>query len=152
MGPLLAEALREHQRLARPNDSGLVFCDAAGKPHDAGDLARRVLSPLLNNLGLPNAGWRAFRRLIATALDELHEPVRTAQQILGHSSPTTTLAFDTQTKEKSQRDALSKLEELLCRGRDAGYPTPPAQIRTCSIPSCGSYRRCLASKRRLGYG
>jgi integrase len=118
MGPLLADALREHQRLARSTDSGLVFCDAAGKPHDAGNLARRVLTPVLKTLGLPNAGWRAFRRSVATALSELHEPVRTAQQVLGHSSPTTTLAFYTQTEEKSQRDALSKLEELL-------FPTVP---------------------------
>jgi hypothetical protein len=72
-----------------------------------------VLSPILKNLGLPNAGWRAFRRSVATALSELHELVRTAQQVLGYSSPTTTLAFYTQTEEKSQRDALSKLEELL---------------------------------------
>ncbi|PYU20903.1 MAG: hypothetical protein DMG30_19205 [Acidobacteria bacterium] len=118
MGPFLADALREHQRLARPNDSGLVFCDAACKPHDAGNLARRVLSPVLKTLGLPNAGWRAFRRSVATALSELHEPVRTAQQVLGHSSPTITLAFYTQTEEKSQRDALSKLKELL-------FPTVP---------------------------
>ena len=79
MGPLLANALREHQRLARPNNSGLVFCDVAGKPYDAGNLARRILSPILESLGLPNAGWRAFRRSFATALSELHEPVRTAQ-------------------------------------------------------------------------
>jgi len=113
MGPLLADALREHLRLAPPNESGLVFCDAAGNPHDAGNLARRVLTPVLQIVGLPNTGWRAFRRSVATALSELHEPVRTAQQVLGHSSPTTTLAFYTQTEEKSQRDALSKLEELL---------------------------------------
>jgi len=25
------------------------------------------------------------------------------------------------------------------RGRDASYPTPPAQIRTCRIPAYGSY-------------
>jgi hypothetical protein len=25
------------------------------------------------------------------------------------------------------------------RGRDAGYPAPPAQIRTCEIPAYGSY-------------
>jgi hypothetical protein len=25
------------------------------------------------------------------------------------------------------------------RGRDAGYPAPPAQIRTCRIPAYGSY-------------
>jgi hypothetical protein len=34
------------------------------------------------------------------------------------------------------------------RGRDAGCPAPPAQIRTGSFPACGSYRGCLASKRR----
>jgi integrase len=117
MGSLLANALREHRRLAPPNDSGLVFC-AAGKPYDAGNPARRILSPVLKTLGLPNAGWRAFRRSVATALSELHEPVRTAQQVLGHSSPTTTLVFYTQTEEKSQRHALSKLEELL-------FPTVP---------------------------
>jgi integrase len=116
-GSLLANALREHRRLAPANDSGLVFCDAAGKPYDAGNLARRILSPVLKTLGLPNAGWRTFRRSVATALSELHELVRTAQQVLGHSSPTTTLAFYTQTEEKSQRDALSKLEEL--------FPTVP---------------------------
>jgi hypothetical protein len=32
------------------------------------------------------------------------------------------------------------------------YPAPPAQIRTCRISACGSYRRCLASKRKFGYG
>jgi hypothetical protein len=34
------------------------------------------------------------------------------------------------------------------RGRDAGCPAPPAQIRTCSFPACGSYLGCLASKRK----
>src|SRR5437016_2565434 len=40
----------------------------------------------------------------------------------------------------------------LSRGRDVGYPTPPAQIRTCRIPAYGSYLRYLASKRTLGCG
>src|SRR5580700_6012368 len=31
-------------------------------------------------------------------------------------------------------------------------PAPPAQIRTCRITAYGSYRRCLASKRRFGCG
>jgi len=26
-----------------------------------------------------------------------------------------------------------------CRGRDASFPTPPAQIRTCRIAAYGSY-------------
>ena len=29
-------------------------------------------------------------------------------------------------------------------------PAPPARIRTCRIAACGSYRGCLASKRKLG--
>jgi hypothetical protein len=36
------------------------------------------------------------------------------------------------------------------RGRDVSYLTPPARIRTCRIAACGSYRGCVASKRRLG--
>jgi GNAT superfamily N-acetyltransferase len=41
------------------------------------------------------------------------ETVRTAQQVLGHSSPLTTLRFYTQSVENSQREAVSRLEELL---------------------------------------
>jgi hypothetical protein len=36
------------------------------------------------------------------------------------------------------------------RGRDASYLTPPARIRTGRIAACGSYRGCMASKRKLG--
>jgi len=39
--------------------------------------------------------------------------VRTAQQVLGHSSPQTTLTFYLQSVEESQRLAVSKLEEVM---------------------------------------
>ena len=42
--------------------------------------------------------------------------------------------------------------EKSCRGRDAGYPAPPAQIRTGSIAAYGSYLGWMASKRKLGWG
>ena len=38
------------------------------------------------------------------------------------------------------------------RGRDVGYPTPPAQIRTCGFPAYGSYLGCLTAKRFSGQG
>jgi hypothetical protein len=41
---------------------------------------------------------------------------------------------------------------LSYRGRDAGHPAPPAQIRTCGTTAYGSYRGCIASKRTLGNG
>jgi integrase len=43
----------------------------------------------------------------------MREPVRTAQQLLGHSSPHTTLTFYAQSIEESQRNAISKLEEIM---------------------------------------
>lgn len=57
---------------------------------------------------------------MATVLSEIREPVRTAQQVLGHSSPHTMLVFYTQAVEDLQRNAISRLERILCRGRDAG--------------------------------
>jgi hypothetical protein len=38
------------------------------------------------------------------------------------------------------------------RGRDAGYPAPPAQIRTGPIKASGSYLGCLAANRTFGHG
>jgi hypothetical protein len=38
------------------------------------------------------------------------------------------------------------------RGRDAGHPAPPAQIRTGPIKASGSYLGCLAANRTLGHG
>jgi murein DD-endopeptidase MepM/ murein hydrolase activator NlpD len=44
------------------------------------------------------------------------------------------------------------LNPLDYRGRDAGHPAPPAQIRTCGATAYGSYLGCMASKRTLGNG
>ncbi len=38
------------------------------------------------------------------------------------------------------------------RGRDAGYPAPPAQIRAGPIRALGSYLGCLTAKRAEGQG
>jgi integrase len=51
--------------------------------------------------GLPLAGWRVFHRSAATALSDMREPVKTAQQVLGHSSAQTTLAYYIQSVEES---------------------------------------------------
>lgn len=91
----------------------LIFSNGAGRPYESGSLVNRVLHPVLKALGLPMTGWRAFRRSVATALSELREPVRTAQQMLGHSSPQTTLAFYIQSAEESQRRAMRNLERIM---------------------------------------
>jgi hypothetical protein len=38
------------------------------------------------------------------------------------------------------------------RGRDAGYPAPPAQIRACATNAHGSYLGYLARNRSIGLG
>src|SRR5215475_2134937 len=38
------------------------------------------------------------------------------------------------------------------RSRNAGYPAPPAQFRTCGFPSSGSYLGCVTAKRASGQG
>ena len=109
----LSYALHQHRQCTRKTVMDLVFPNAKGKPYEAANLLQRVLHPALANCGLPRTGWRVFRRSVATALSEMREPVRTAQQVLGHSSPQTTLAFYTQSVEESQRSAISRLERVL---------------------------------------
>ena len=104
---------RLHKQAARPNSMNLIFPNAVGKPYESANLLKRVLHPALKALGLPKAGGRVFRRSAATALSEMREPVRTAQQVLGHASPQTTLAYYIQSVEESQRSAIRRLEERM---------------------------------------
>lgn len=106
-------ALQQHRQHVRKSAMDLVFPNADGKPYEAANLLHRVLHPALTNCGLPKTGWRVFRRSVATTLSEMREPVRTAQHVLGHSSPHTTLECYTLSVEESQRSAISKLEEIM---------------------------------------
>jgi hypothetical protein len=45
------------------------------------------------------------------------------------------------------KPSASPQPEIQGRGRDAGCPAPPAQIRTSGIPAYGSYLGCIASNR-----
>lgn len=112
----LLYALQEHKQHVRKSPIDLVFPNADGKPYEAANLLRRVLHPALAKCGLPKTGWRVFRRSVATTLSEMREPVRIAQQVLGHSSPLTTLMFYTQSVENSQRRAVARLEDTMFPG------------------------------------
>ncbi len=52
-------------------------------------------------------------------------------------------------------EVIGHAVRLCYRGRDAGCPALPAQIRTCPIRAfraSGSYLGCLAATRSLGQG
>lgn len=115
LSPGLIAALQGHKQAQLTTATNLVFPNAVGKPYEAANLLKRVLHPALKSLGLPRAGWRVFRS-VATALSEMRETVRTAQQVLGHSSAQTTLANYLQSVEESQRNAIARLEEKMLPG------------------------------------
>ena len=52
----------------------------------------------------------------------------------------------------SREKADEQAKEKTYRGRDAGYPAPPAQIRAGPIRALGSYLGCLTAKRAEGQG
>jgi integrase len=113
LSPGLLVALHAHKQRARSSPMNLIFPNAKGKPYEPNNLLKRVLHPTLCSLGIPRTGWRTFRRSVATALSEMREPVRTAQQVLGHASAQTTLAYYVQSVEESQRNAITRLERIL---------------------------------------
>ena len=93
--------------------SGYVFPGRTGKPYEPSTILSKVFKPVAVKLGLPPFTWRTFRRSLSTTLQESGVPVRTAQEILGHSSPEMTLAVYTEATEKSQRQAIHKIDRLL---------------------------------------
>jgi integrase len=109
----LLGALYAHKQHVQCSSMDLIFPNAVGKPYEPNNLLKRVLHAALSSLGLPKTGWRLFRRTVATALSEMREPVRTAQQVLGHSSAQTTLAYCVQSVEESQRSAITRLEKIM---------------------------------------
>ncbi len=40
--------------------------------------------------------------------------------------------------------AMRSIRDYFGHGRNAGYPAPPVQIRTCATNAYGSYLECLA--------
>ena len=111
LSPGLVCAPRCHKLRGPQSALDSVFPNAVGQPYEAGNLLKSILYPAFAALGLPKTGWRVFRRYVATALSEIREPARTAQQALGHSSPQTTLAFYVQLVEESQGGAIGRSEE-----------------------------------------
>ena len=70
------------------------------------------LAPLLKRLGIPRAGWHAFRHAQATALVSTGASVKVAQAQLGHSNVKTTLELYAHLIEGEHRKAVSRAAEV----------------------------------------
>jgi integrase len=89
---LRAQQEATHGYALKPFDTTLVFGTRTGRPHDPGNIRRRVLQPACVRAGLPKLGMHDLRHTCASLL--LHEgrSVVQVQKILGHHSPAFTLS------------------------------------------------------------
>lgn len=94
--PSLAHMLETRRSLAnehgygRPSD--LVFASKTGGPISRKNLIRRGLQAGLDRANLPNLTWHDLRHIAASALIAEGASIPYLARILGHASPTVTLA------------------------------------------------------------
>lgn len=111
-------ALRDAAAATPP---GLVFPGRKGKPLSATTVARRVLKPALQKLGLPEVSWHGFRRTLGTWMREQNVHVKTIQEQLGHANAATTLDLYVGSLSDERRRAIERdrtLAESNCTQMD----------------------------------
>ena len=103
----LAALLRQHLGGRR---TGRVFEARNGSPISSNNIRKRVLQPLLKQLGIPKAGLHAFRHSRVTMLRKLGTPEDLQLQWIGHSSLRTTDRYcHTNEELEYRRNAASKV-------------------------------------------
>jgi integrase len=113
MPTVLRKALENHRESSKRKTSELVFSTRQGKPIDPSRVLKKGVYPVLEKLKMPRVGWRAFRHTVATLLQHMGVSVKVAQDQLGHSNPTTTLAIYTHALPEAQKAAVSQLAAQL---------------------------------------
>lgn len=122
---LAVEALKRHRtrqsesRLAARlawSEQGWVFCNAVGKPIEAGNMIRRSFRPILDKAGLPAIRFHDLRHSTATLLLSLGIHAKVVQELLGHSQISLTLDTYSHFLPSLQEEAVSRLDTLLSGG------------------------------------
>jgi integrase len=114
MPAALEERLKGYlSRHHRKNGLGLLFVNRRGRPFSANKLREKKLRPLLAELGIPLAGFHAFRHAVASELIDSGAPITVVQAQLRHSDPRITLGLYGHVIPQSQREAVGSLAERL---------------------------------------
>jgi len=85
LSPELVSLLWEQITRQRAKDHDYLFSSENGTPWDMNVYRRRKLTPLLKRLGIPQAGFHAFRHFNVSLLDALRTPQKTIQERVGHA-------------------------------------------------------------------
>jgi site-specific recombinase XerD len=75
------------------NPSSLVFGNSAGNRNSYRNLQKRVLTPLLKELGLPHLTWHHLRHNAGSYLLSENVPITAVSKILGHANPAITMSI-----------------------------------------------------------
>jgi integrase len=120
--PLAIEALKQHRvkqneaRLAAGaawDHQGWVFCNAVGRPIEAGNMIRRSFRPLLQKAGLPIIRFHDLRHSTASLLLSLGIHPKVEQELLGHSQISLTLDTYSHVIPALHEEAVKILSTLL---------------------------------------
>jgi integrase len=117
MPPALESRLKTYlaSKHYRENDLGLLFINRCDRPYSANKLREKKLRPLLAELGIPLAGFHAFRHAVATELIDRGAPITVVQAQMRHSDARVTLGLYGHVIPQSQRDAMNGLAARLGR-------------------------------------
>ncbi len=75
------------------NPTGLIFCTSEGKKNSYSNLQKRLLTPLLKELGLPHLTWHHLRHNAGSYLLSENVPITAVSKILGHANPAITMGI-----------------------------------------------------------
>lgn len=119
LAPVVVQALDAHRsRCLDTSANALVFSKGDNEPLSADNLRKKRLASACRRAGLRRIDWHTLRHTYSTLLHDLGTPIRVQQTLLGHSSAATTMDVYTHPVSTSERDAVSRLGEVL-------FPTVP---------------------------
>jgi integrase len=85
LSPQLITLLWEQIARQRNKEHEYLFSSRSGRPWDMDVYRSRKMTVLLKSLGIPQAGFHAFRHFNVGLLDALRVPLKTIQERIGHA-------------------------------------------------------------------
>jgi len=110
LAPEVVSALQHWLSQAKyRSEEDFVFPSAWGGPRDADKLRENVLQPAADRAIIGKIGWHSLRHSFATALDVAGARMKVAQELMRHSSITTTMDVYTGTVERDKRETAGRV-------------------------------------------
>ncbi len=114
ISPRLREHLSEYLHdYWKDNPNQLLFTNSDGGPMWADRILIFEFQPLLESLGIPKAGFHAFRHTSATILDQIQAPLKVRQERLGHAKAELTLNIYTHVQNDEALRVAERFDDVI---------------------------------------